>query len=357
MKKTISIVLVLALGLTAEVANADFVFGEPTNLGPIVNSSALENQPNISADGLRLYFQSNRPGGQGGNDVWVTNRATRDDPWEAPANLGPAVNSSAGDGNPCIWPDGLTLYFQSGRSEGYGRSDIWVATRATKDDSWGPPMNLGPSLNTAYREGRTSILPDGLSLYLNSDRPGGFGSSDLWLSTRVTTDDPWGEPINLGSTVNSPYNDFHHGVSTDGLALIFTSSRPGGLGLDDLWISTRSLIDAEWILPVNLGPIVNSSTLDRQPSISADGSTLYFSSTRSGGEGDYDIYQAPIIPVVDLNADGIVDSADIVIMIDYWGTDEPLCDIGPMPWGDGIIDIQDLIVLAEHLFEEIPLVE
>ncbi len=60
-----------------------------------------------------------------------------------------------------------------------------------------------------------------------------------------------------------------------------------------------------------------------------------------------------IIPVVDLNGDGIVDSADMCIMVDHWGTDEPLCDIGPMPWGDGIVNVQDLIVLAEHLFEDV----
>jgi hypothetical protein len=89
------------------------------------------------------------------------------------------------------------------------------------------------------------------------------------------------------------------------------------------------------------------------PAISADGSTLYFSSNRLGGLGNYDLWQAPLIPIVDFNGDEIVDSADMCIMVDYWGTDEPLCDIGPMPWGDGVVDVQDLIVLAKHLFEEI----
>ncbi|MHC4433878.1 MAG: hypothetical protein ACYTBS_18710, partial [Planctomycetota bacterium] len=82
-------------------------------------------------------------------------------------------------------------------------------------------------------------------------------------------------------------------------------------------------------------------------SISADGSTLYFTSNRSGG---WDLWQAPIVPIVDFNGDGIVDSADMCIMVDYWGTDETLCDIGPMPWGDGIVDVHDLTILAEHLF-------
>jgi hypothetical protein len=108
---------------------------------------------------------------------------------------------------------------------------------------------------------------------------------------------------------------------------------------------------------VNLGPVVNSSYREGGPALYEDGFTLYLTSDRPGGSGERDLWQTPIIPIVDFNGDGIVDSADMCIMVDYWGTDEPLCDIGPMPWGDGIVDVQDLIILAEHLFEEIPPVE
>ena len=104
---------------------------------------------------------------------------------------------------------------------------------------------------------------------------------------------------------------------------------------------------------MNLGPPVNSSSDEGEPSISADDLTLFFHSKRPGGAGTTDLWQVPIEPIVDLNSDGIVDSADICIIIDHWGTDQPLCDVGPMPWGDGVADVQDLIVLAEHLFEEI----
>jgi hypothetical protein len=91
------------------------------------------------------------------------------------------------------------------------------------------------------------------------------------------------------------------------------------------------------------------------PAFSPDGSTIYFDAASGwGGFGSDDIWQVKFIPIVDFNGDGIVDAADMCIMIDHWGTDEPLCDIGPMPFGDGIVDVQDLIVLAEHLFEEIP---
>jgi hypothetical protein len=105
-----------------------------------------------------------------------------------------------------------------------------------------------------------------------------------------------------------------------------------------------------WAEAVNLGPTVNSSARDICPYISADGSTLYFSSGRPGGVGNIDLWQVSISPVVDFNADGIVDSADMDIMVDHWHTDEPLCDIAPPPFGDGVVDVQDLIVLSDHLF-------
>jgi len=108
---------------------------------------------------------------------------------------------------------------------------------------------------------------------------------------------------------------------------------------------------------VNLGPTLNTSASETGPALSADGSTLYFGSDRPGGSGGWDIWHASIDPVVDLNGDGIVDATDMCIIVDHWGTDNPLCDIGPTPFGDGVVDVQDLIVLAEHLFEEFPPVE
>ena len=91
-----------------------------------------------------------------------------------PTNLGPPVNSSARDFHPCISPDGLEFYFGSRRPGGYGDTDLWVATRATKDDSWGEPFNLGPLLNTGVRESVGSISSDGLNLYIQSRRAGGY---------------------------------------------------------------------------------------------------------------------------------------------------------------------------------------
>ncbi|MFB0553855.1 MAG: LamG-like jellyroll fold domain-containing protein [Phycisphaerae bacterium] len=363
MKKLISIVLVLTLGLAAEVAKADFTFGTPIPV-PNVNSSAQQFAPSISADGLELYFTSNRPGGYGDYDIWVTTRATTDDPWGTPVNLGPTVNSSAGEGAQSISADGLTLYFSDYglgvvRPGGSGGYDIWVTTRATKDDEWGTPVNLGPTVNSSADDWSLSISANDLSLYFASKRSGGYGGTDLWVTTRATTDDDWSTPVNLGTPVNSLYNDGAPGISSDGLLLYFSDTlqnpRPGGYGGADLWVTMRATVSDPWGTPVNLGPIVNSSRNETKPipKISADGLTLYFGSNRPSGYGSWNVWQVSISPVVDLNGDGIVDSADMCIMVDYWGTDEPLCDIGPTPFGDGIVDVQDLIVLAEHLFEEL----
>jgi hypothetical protein len=363
MRKTISLALILAFGLASDIANADFTFGEPTNMGPTINSSAWDNGPSISADGLSLFFHSQRGGGYGGEDIWVTSRASKADPWGSPVNLGPTVNRSSHEYGACISANGLMLYFVSNRPGGYGSYDIWVTKRATTDDDWGTPENLGPTVNSSASEAGPAISADGLTLYFcdyatGPYRPGGFGSSDLWMTTRKTKHDLWTEPVNLGSTVNSASSDYAPSISSDGLMLFFGSRRSGDYGRRYLYVTTRETTNDNFGPPVNFGPTVNSSAGmgEGYPRISADGLILYFTSDRLGGMGSRDLWQVSIRPVVDFNGDGIVDSADMCIMIDHWGEYYPLCDIGPTPLGDGIVDVQDLIVLSEHLFEDYRLI-
>jgi len=173
------------------------------------------------------------------------------------------------------------------------------------------------------------------------------------MSTRPAAESDWAVPVNLGPPVNSSAYEGEVCLSTDGLALFFSSDRSGGMGSYDLWVTTRRSQAAAWSLPVNLGPVINTSGMEGAPSLSPDLKTLYFCSNQPGGIGGWDMYEVPIVPILDFNGDGIVDCADLCEMVDHWGTDEPLCDIGPTPWGDGIVDVQDLIVLAEHLFEEV----
>jgi hypothetical protein len=108
---------------------------------------------------------------------------------------------------------------------------------------------------------------------------------------------------------------------------------------------------------MNLGPVINSSYWDLSPNISADGRTLYFTSDRPGGIGSADLWQAPIIPIVDFNGDEKVDLKDFSKLAQYWGQDEPSVDMGPMPWGDRRVDIQDVVVLGEYWLREVLPVE
>jgi len=362
--KVMLVGFVAAVVLGGGSAKADFTFGEPTNLGQTTNTPSGDCIDCFSSDGLEMYLDSRRSGGYGNWDLWVARRPTTHDDWGTPENLGSTVNSSKSEVCACISGDGLELYFESyNRPGGYGTFDLWVTKRPTKDDNWGPPENLGPIVNGTSGEGGPWISSDGLELYFNSNRYGGCGSWDIWVTRRVTINDPWEQPINLGAVVNSSAEEGAPFISADGLLLFFSGGyygpiRPGGFGNADMWLTRRASVSEPWGTPVNLGPIVNSPSLDCGPRISPDGCTLYFSSERPGGFGGVfgDIYQALIIPIVDFNDDNIVDSADICIMIDHWGQNYSLCDIGPTPLGDGIVDVQDLVVLAEHLFEDYRLI-
>jgi Tol biopolymer transport system component len=354
------LIVTSVLLVVSEDAKADYVIGTPENLGQAVNSAFAEVAFCISTDGLVLYFGSDRPGGYGGYDIWVAKRTSTDNEWDQAENLGPQVNTSSGAGAPCLSADGLELYYGSDRPDGHGHFDIWVTRRATKEAEWNPPVNLGPPINTASSEIFPSLSPDGLELFFSdwlSYRPGGHGVQDLWVSTRANISDPWGVPANLGLPVNSSSGEGLPALSDDGLSLLFTSGRPGGYGGDEIWVTTRTSNLDLWSEPVHLGPQVNTSWHDGSARLAEDNSALYFYSTRPGSYGDSDLWKVSIDPVVDLNGDGIVDAADICIMVDHWGTDYSLCDIGPTPFGDGIVDVEDLIILAGHLFEEIPPVE
>jgi len=344
------LIIVLAFLISTDRdANADFSFGTPSNLGPTVNSSRSDGLPRITADGLELYFNSNRSGGYGNYDVWVLTRETADSDWGEPMNLGSTINSSAEDGCPSISADGLTLFFESSRPGGYGNNDLYVTTRQTTDDTFGPPVNLGSTVNSSSLDSGPCISIDGLSLFFMSNRSGGSGGDNIWVTTRETINDSWGTPVNLGPNVNGSGQAGFPYISDDGLLLFFASIRAGSYGAVDIWFAKWNTKDDTWGAPVNLGPVINSSRDELSVCISGNGSTLFFSSRRSGGVGDQDIWQVPIEPVVDLNGDLKVDLEDIQMMVDHWGTNEPLCDIGPTPLGDGIVDIQDLVVLTEYV--------
>jgi serine/threonine protein kinase len=161
-------------------------WGASTNLGQVINSSRDEKFPSISRDGLELYFCSNRPGGVGNYDIWVAKRTARNAAWTAPVSLGRTINSRADDQGACLSSDGLVLFFDSTRGDGYGGMDLYMTRRSSRSDPWGAAVNLGPIVNSPAHERVAHISADGSTLYFDSDRPGGFGGHDIWQVSIVS---------------------------------------------------------------------------------------------------------------------------------------------------------------------------
>jgi Tol biopolymer transport system component len=357
--------LVAGIAMPNESAKADFTFGAPTNLGPAVNNPYDIMGVCISRDGLELYFSSNQTGGYGGYDLMVSRRESTEHNWTIPVNLGEPSNTRYDAWAPSISTDGVTLYFSDPHDPPFGnshpgglggRGDIWMARRATTDDPWGAPVNLGSAVNN-----RHAILPrisaDDLSLYFTSHRSGSSGQCDIMMATRKTSAESFGSPTFL-SHINSNGNEWAPEVSADGLTLFYMSNmdNPSSTSLNSLqlWMASRTSVSEPFKGPVKLPPRVNMAGYGAfWPGLSPDCSVLYFVSDRPGGFGGYDLWRVSIDPVVDFSGDGTVDSSDICFMIDYWGTDEPLCDIGPTPFGDGIVDVNDLKVLMSYWGREV----
>jgi hypothetical protein len=354
----VGIAAIIVAGI--RTANADFAFGTPTNLGPPINTAYGDYNVYISADSLELYVSSDRPGGLGYFDMWRSTRENADNPWGPLVNV-QEINSRYNEIFPCLSADGLTLYFSDwyywnaagDRPNGVGHHDLWMCTRLSTDDPWGPPVNMGAIINSSTADISPSVSQDGQVLIFASLRSGGLGNLDLWMSTRPAAESDWAKPFNMGPVVNSSAHDCEECLSNDGLALFFCSDRPGGMGSYDVWMTTRRSQAVAWSPPVNPGPAINTSSIEGCPSLSPDQKTLYFVSDQPGGIGGYDMYEVPIIPILDFNGDGVVDINDLVIFFENGRTNESLYDIGPMPWGDGVVDREDLKVLMSYYGQEI----
>jgi formylglycine-generating enzyme required for sulfatase activity/serine/threonine protein kinase len=266
-----------------------WVIGPAVNLGPIVNSSSDDPAFCFSSDGLTMYFTSNRTGGQGEFDLWRCSRTTTAEPFRDPINLG--MNSSNWDYGPFVSMDGKTLLFSSNRPGGLGGHDLWMSTRNLANEPFGSPRNLGAVVNSGHTEFAPYLSANGLTLLFNSDRDGGHGRDDLWMCTREDAEQPWTEPINLGSNVNSEFTDGGPSLSSDGLTLFFHSWRSG---VSNIWACTRRTVRDPWRTAFNLGPAVNTDDDEMCPRLSPDGGTFYIVSSRSDGHGERDIWMSRI---------------------------------------------------------------
>lgn len=281
-------------------------WSEPVNLGPVVNSLANEQNPTLSRDGLALYFSSNRPGGAGPLDIWVSRRgcADVDDPacaWHAPVILGSVINGPGADFASNLSIDGHLLFFSSVRPDGFGGADIYLSHRADPNDDfgWEPAVLLGADVNTATNDNAPMYLQsveDGsANLYFNRGL-NALLQADIYVAA-VRRDGVTLGPAAPVNELNLPnVNDAAVTVSVNGRELLFWSTRDGGLGGADLWESTRQSVHELWSPPVNLGAPLNSASDDVTPTLSFDGRTLIFASNRPGGSGGNDLWMSTRTP-------------------------------------------------------------
>ena len=280
---------------------SDAEWSEPVNLGAPVNSAANEFNATLSPDGHSLYFNSpNRPGGLGGGDIWVARRDCRDCPWNAPVNL-TVINTEFTDATPSISDDGHLLFFSSNRPGGSGDSDIWVSRRTDPRDDfgWEAPVNLGPEINSAMAEMSPEFLlginPGEGNLYFQRGNGPTFGI-DLYVASVKRDGDVLAPAAIVPELSIAGANDAGPSLSRDGRVMYFWSfgpTRPGISPLSDLWVSTREHVRDPWSPPVPVGaPISTPDGGTIQPSLSKDGRTLLYVSTRPGGFGGQDIWMS-----------------------------------------------------------------
>jgi hypothetical protein len=266
----------------------------PVNLGTTINTTAMESGPALSKDGLSLYFYSDRPGGFGATDIWVSQRQSVDDAWGAPENLGSTINSVSTDIVPAFSRDGHWMFFASARPGGFGGQDIWASWRPHIHDDfgWQAPTNLGANVNSASNDNGVGYFENddagAPQLYFGSNRPGGPGVVDLYLS-ELQADGSWG-PATVIPELSSTATENRPNIRHDGLEIFFYSDRAGGLGSIDLWVASRDTVLAPWSTPVNVGAPVDTSFTELHPYLAANAETLFFSSNRTGSFGNLDLY-------------------------------------------------------------------
>ncbi len=262
------------------------------NLGPMINSEYADYAPVISADETVMAFTSKRKGSRGGKrdhhtgeyheDIYISYK--KDGEWSTPENIGKTVNTHRHDATLAMSPDGRTLFVYSSDNNG----DILISEFI--DSTWTEPVSIGDNINTLeYKENSVSISPDEKTLFFTSDRPGGQGGMDIYMSKKDASG-KWQDPVNLGPLVNSELDEEGPFISSDGRTLYFSSNGHPGIGGFDIFFSDYDEEGGVWLEPHNIGYPINTADDDIFFVFNADGLNAYFSSAREDSYGNKDIY-------------------------------------------------------------------
>ena len=298
----VTLVTAGVLGLVAAASAMQLTWGPAQKIDTIggnhadINTPSQDGCPIQSPDGLSLYVASNRPGGKGGLDIWMATRTSTTAPWGAPQNLGEPVNSAADDFCPTpVGKNGLFFVSRETLPGACGQGDIYFAHRT--GSTWAEPERLlcapaGP--NSALDEQGPSWvdmsgkLRGKKALYFSRSSVTPSVPGEIFVSERQSGA-RFGPATAVAGLNDSAANDIQPNVRADGLEVVFSSSRSGGLGAQDVWAATRAAVGDPWSAPVNLGSVVNTTAAETRPSLSRDGKQLLFGRA-PGPEGSGDIY-------------------------------------------------------------------
>jgi outer membrane protein OmpA-like peptidoglycan-associated protein/tetratricopeptide (TPR) repeat protein len=265
------------------------------NLGPAVNSKYPDYVPAISADETTLLFTSRRDNTTGGQkakeddqyyeDIYISVKSN-DSTWTTAVGLGNGINTPSHDACVGISPDGQEMYIY--RVTPHDGGDLFSSD--LKGAIWSAPKSLGPNINTTSWEPSASITSDDKVLFFTSNRKGGFGGRDIYMSKRLVNGE-FGPPVHLGPRINTKYEEDSPFIHADGKTLYFSSKGHKSMGGFDIFSCTINTETGEITSdPVNIGYPINTADDDIFFVWSADNKRAYFSSVREGGYGDKDLY-------------------------------------------------------------------
>jgi OmpA-OmpF porin, OOP family len=264
----------------AEIAMKTPLDFKPEVLSDPINQFRNQYFPSLTADGqYLLYTVRNATGKFDDEDLYFSEKINNN--WTEPKQIGNSINSKEYEGASSISGDGKTLVFTYGsRSE---PCDLYFSKKIGNE--WSKPKNLGTNVNTKDWDSQPSLSADGRTLYFSSERKGGFGREDIWI-TRMDTNDVWTSPINAGPQINTSDSEFTPFIHPNGSTLYFASKGWDGMGGSDLFMSEK-INDKEWSLPKNLGYPINTFSDELGLCISSDFSTGYYSQDQSFALGKY----------------------------------------------------------------------
>ncbi|MFN6946747.1 MAG: OmpA family protein [Cytophagaceae bacterium] len=252
---------------------------KPVKLPGVVNRYFFHSFPVLTADKSLLIFTKRDGGSPKDDEDIMISRKTKDG-WSAPVSISPFINSKLNEGACTMSADGRILVFSSCyRQDGFGSCDLYISYRS--GDQWSKPMNMGPAVNSASWDSEPTLSADGRTVYFTSDRPGGLGAEDIWVS-KLNDKDEWEEAVNLGAPINTPGKEVTPFIHANGKTLYFASNYHMGMGNFDIFLSRINDKDI-WSEPKNLGYPINSHLNDNTLFITADGSKAYYSIYETSG--------------------------------------------------------------------------